>query len=433
MRTILVLLLVLGTGCGGDLDYGSARSEAGPDVQAPAKPAPGPALAVAPTHAETRCEVQSALSRDDLEFENELVVDAARVEDHVDGEGTLTGRTLRGEGWQREELYGADGCLGILTLSEFNDAGDPLRVEVFVLDGQLAFDLSPYGGIVPSLSTWEYDDRGQLERWVRQGQEIFYTYDDAGNVIQDDSPYGEDRLITTRTFDEHGQLLTEIAVAGDNELFRLSNTWAGPGRQLSTARTEGGRTSGAEWFYEGERLLRRVSREDWDGDRRPEREEVETYDERGNKIEFTQDQPYDGNKDWRETFVHDDADNLVHHQAHNLATGELMRDVRYTYDDDGRQRTQVQRDGRRSETDYDEDGRVIRAAWFRPGGALQMETVTAFAPNGQMLRTEFDQDGDGVIDAIQTQELDLAGQPVISSNDWDADGTAEASILRLWR
>ncbi len=441
MRTILLCSLLIACLLPACVDdrYSSdtaskpADKQPGPDLT-PSGDQNLPGLTVAPTLVDATCEVQAPLTRDDLQFDNAVVVDAPRVEDHVAVDGRLTGRTLRGEGWQRDEQYNLEGCLGILTLHEFNENGEPLLREVIVLDGQLAFDLSPYGGIVPSLTTWTYDDEGRLVRWGVEGQQFSYSHDADGNVIREEAPYGDEPMVTTRTFDEHGQLLTEIATHQERELWRVTNTWDGADRPLTTTREQGDRTSSVvRWDYDGQVLVRRISTEDWAGDARPERSEVETYDRAGRKLSFTQDQPYDGRDDWRETFTYDGDGNLLHHESRNLLTNEVAQDRRYTYDEEGRKLTETHANGRRSETDYDEAGRVIRLAWFQPGGQLQTETHTTFATGGAMLRTETDRDGDGVIDNTSWQELDVAGQPVLSATDWDADGTPEASILRLWR
>ena len=433
MRLSLLFLLTVGAACSDGLDYGAVDQ---PDDAAPlpdaARPADRPGLVVAPTKVNQVCEVQAALEREDLEFDNDVVVDAARVEDTVDANGALTSRVLRGDGWQRDELFGPDGCLGILTLQRFNAQGEPLVREVVVLDGELAFALSPYGGLISSLSTWRYDARGHLVRWEVDGQVVEYTRDEAGNAVREDAPYGDERLVTARVFDADGQLLSEKATAGDVELWRVENVYDGAGRPLSAVRTQTGRVAHVRWEYDGDRLTRRVSREDWSGDGHPEREDVNTFDAEGRKIGFTQDQPYDGRLDWRETFELDADGNVLRHQGRNLASDELMIDVRYEYED-GLEVLEVQLDGRRQETEYDGDGRATRTAWFRPGGALQTQSWTEYAPVGTVVRQAYDNDGDGAVDSEVRQSLDRAGQPVLTSSDWGADGVPETSVLRLWR
>lgn len=437
MRKILFLALVSLAlpACGDQVQYRGSVAEApeSPQETTPTPTPERPVFVVVPTPEDALCEVQAPLRVEDLDPENATVFPAPRVEDQVAGDGSLQGRILRGDGWQRDELYTPQGCLGILTLRTFNADGQPTREELRIFDPELAFQLSPYGGLQPGVTTWDYDQDGGLIRWSTLHGTITFERDARGNVIREVAPYGEEEMVTVRTFDRHDQLLSAEASVEGRVLWAEVWTYAGEGRPLTFDRVhESGGTANVSYDYDGDRLVRRTSTEHWQGDSRPERREVEHFDAEGRKIEFTSDQPYDGRIDWRETYEFDGEGNLVLHQARNVATGELMRNVRHTYDDQGRQTRTDYGDGRVIESSYDDADRLTGQRVLRHG-ELQRETRTVYHSAGAILLQETDSDGDGVVDGRLTQEVDRAGQPILTEQDWQADGTLEGSTLRLWR
>ena len=244
--------------------------------------------------------------------------------------------------------------------------------------------------------------------------------------------------LNEHTYDSAGRLLTTRDTYDGVLNTLIERRWRPDGQPESEEIDRlNSHDASTRWFYDARGRLERVDvHEDFDGDGRPERLNRTRHDPEGRVVMVEQDQPFDGRINWRERTRYDERGQKIWHQAHNLDGDTIASETRWTWDDQGRQLTEeilargwgAVPEIRR--TTYDEQGRPVRDAWFDGGENLLRDARTEYNDQGGVLRESLDQDGDGQPERLTTQRFDRAGNLLLTEVDLQGDGLIDSRRYR---
>ena len=223
------------------------------------------------------------------------------------------------------------------------------------------------------VTTRTYDEKGNLltEDYKSQSGSVgygdSYTYDEKGNVLTHKSYDKHNRLSseTTNTYNDAGQLISQLFTNSEGSLYTRKSdfTYREDGllvKKVDTNPEDTGSPVHSEFHYiysydEKGNLIK----EDWinvnDGVQSPHSWKAWTYDAKGNKLSETD------NRGFKTEWTYDDRGNMLSESQYD-DRGNLNHGTVYTYDEENRVLTMASAKDTLTEAfiyEYDENGHEI--------------------------------------------------------------------------
>lgn len=234
-----------------------------------------------------------------------------------------------------------------------------------------------------------------------------YRYDADGKLLSIEIDDGEGTVVWSRTYsyDTDGNLMTEEFYSASNA-FTVAYAYDTDGNRLSADRDD-------------------------NSDGTVDSRSTYTYDADGNRLTEARDGGNDGKVDTRYAYTYDTDGNLHTSEQDSGDDGTVDERFTYSYDDDGNVITEQfeqycacddEEQSYTSTYTYDAYGNVL--TYSANSGEPSTYTYT-YDATGNVLTADFDENGDGIVDARRTYTYDAEGNVLTEELDWSADGTVE--------
>ncbi len=273
-------------------------------------------------------------------------------------------------------------------------------------------------GKLDRIYIYTYDSNGNQTRreFDNDGDGIVdeistYTYDSNGNQIRtesDDDGDGVKNYFLLKTYDLNGNLLKEEAdrdgVGPGDFILYISYTYDANGNQTSR-----------KWDLDLDGQIDEIVNSSYDINGNLIREEVErdgaltyaancTYDANGNKTRDERDDNGDGVLDKIYIYAFDANSNKTRDERDENGDGAPEYIATYTYDaNSNKTRDEIDENGdgvydKIQAYTYDEKGNLVRHELFDSAGKTIAQKINYFDANGNRIKTEVDNDGDGIFE-----------------------------------